>query len=85
LEDNDGLLYRTYDLDVYDDLNSDVLILNTTPLNSADKVISAKAQKTGAYTAIVTAVGSLHGAAKKNAVETACMTTGIFGTGLTGT
>jgi len=83
LEDNDGLLYYAATLQIYDNIASDVLILKATPLKSSDKVTVAQVVLSGAYTALVAAVGTLHGSAKRSAAESACATLGVFGTGLT--
>jgi len=83
LEDNDGLLYFSATLAVYDSVTSDVLVLKSTPLRSSDKVTVAQTVLTGAYTALVNSAGTLHGSAKRSAVESACASIGIFGTGLT--
>lgn len=84
LEDNDGLPYFTAELTVFDGpVPSGTLALNLSPISASDKVVVVKRSLTGAYTALVSAAGSLHGAAKRSAVETACAASGVFGTGLT--
>jgi hypothetical protein len=87
IQSNDGTVYWSGSLQVFDTQNSDVINVNASPIGFGDKLIGGYAQLNNAYTALVAADANATGnrRAHLNAIEAACMTAGVFGAGLAGT
>ena len=87
VQSNDGTVYWAGVLQVFDAQNSDVITVNANPVGFGDKIIGGRSQLTNAYSALVAADVAATGnrRAHLNAIEAACMTTGVFGEGLVGT
>ena len=86
VQSNDGTVYWSGTLQVFDARNSDVIAVNASPVDFGDKIVGGKSQLTNAYTALVAADAAATGSrrAHLNAIEAACMTVGVFGAGLVG-
>jgi hypothetical protein len=87
VQSNDGTVYWSGTLQVFDAQNSDVIAVNASPVGFGDKIIGGRSQLTNAYTALVAADAGATGNRRQhlNAIEAACMTVGVFGAGLAGT
>ena len=87
VQSTDGTVYWSGKLTVFDAQNSDKIAVNANPVGFGDKIIGGRSQLTNAYSALVAADVAATGnrRAHLNAIEAACMTTGVFGEGLVGT